>query len=458
MLPDIVVGFSLRALVQGTLAPSSIEVFGARLRLVRGEDGKFQLGARPDLGADSGAGPAGESDFSQVLPAVIEQLESKPDPNRPLSFLTKLRILDGQITIEDRQSQLSWEAPGAVIELRRGETGITGEVGLAVNIRGTRATVTADFTYDSTNSLVKMQGGAVNLHPAALAWLAPQLQALNGLTTPLDVSLTASGRADGTIESLRFDLRGGQGQLTVIDRFAEPLQIAQLRLRGDFDRSEQRLTLETGELKLGSSEKPGPEITITGSVVGAEDESSDDLDVELAVSDTSPTAVRVMLDLNLNPNGQDQVLVDWTLFEPNETRQFEIDLTTLESGYYLYYLEVADPVEVIAHYLPEGVLNPSLARAFWIRDRRIGVVVLAPGEAAQARGEAGPDQEVDRGAHEKEGDVEVRRLGLDQGVLGDDLRIGPDVDFPHAEDYRDEQRSEERRVGKECRSRWSPER
>jgi len=284
VLPDIVIGFSLRALVQGTLAPSVVEVFGARLRLIRGEDGKIQLGADPELGAVAD----GESDFSRLLPSVIEQLESKPDPERPLSFLTELRILNGYISIQDRRSKLFWEAPGAVIELRRGETGITGEVGLAVDIRGTRATVVSDFTYDSASGRVKLQGGAANLHPAALAWLAPQLQMLTGLTTPLDASLTASGRADGTIESLRFDLRGSQGQLTIADRFAEPLQIAQVRLRGEFDRSAQRLTLEEGKLKLGTPEQPGPEVSIIGSAASAADGSAGslagDLDVEATVT------------------------------------------------------------------------------------------------------------------------------------------------------------------------------
>ncbi len=281
VLPDIAIGFSLRALVQGTLAPSSVEVIGARLRLIRGEDGKIQLGTSPESNT---ADADSESDFSRLLPSVIEQLESKPDPERPLSFLTELRILNGRISIQDRRSNLFWEAPGAVIELRRGKSGITGEVGLAVNIRGTRATVVSDFTYDSASGLVKLQGGAANLHPAALAWLAPQLQILSGLTTPLDASLTASGRADGTIESLRFDLRGGRGHLTIADRFPEPIQIAQVRLRGDFDRSAERLTLEEGTLTLGTPEQPGPEVSITGSATSAADGAAGDLDVEATVT------------------------------------------------------------------------------------------------------------------------------------------------------------------------------
>lgn len=293
VLPDIVIGFSLRALVQGTLAPSAVEVFGARLRLVRGEDGKIQLGAGPEPGTAAD----GESDFSRLLPSVIEQLESKPDPERPLSFLTELRILNGRISIQDRRSNLFWEAPGAVIELRRSESGITGEVGLAVDIRGTRATVVSDFTYDSASGRVKLQGGAANLHPAALAWLAPQLQMLTGLTTPLDASLTASGRADGTIESLRFDLRGGQGQLTIADRFAEPLQIAQVRLRGDFDRSAERLTLEAGELKLGTPQQPGPEVSITGSAASAADGSAGNLAGDLEVEATVTASNVPMGDL-----------------------------------------------------------------------------------------------------------------------------------------------------------------
>ncbi len=280
VVPDIVIGFSLRALVQGTLAPSAVEVFGARLRLVRGEDGRIQLGA----GLDPGTTPESASDFSRLLPSVVEQLQSKPDPRRPLSFLTELRILNGQISIQDRRSNLYWEAPGAVIELRRGKAGVTGEVGLAVDIRGTRATVVSDFSYDSASGRVKVQGGAANLHPAALAWLAPQLQLLTGLSTPLDVSLTGWGSADGTIDSVRFDLRGGQGQLIDPDRFAEPVDIAQLQLRGDFDRAARRLTLETGELTLGSPDQPGPEVTVTGTVTSAADDPAGDLDIETTVT------------------------------------------------------------------------------------------------------------------------------------------------------------------------------
>ena len=102
------------------------------------------------------------------------------------------------------------------------------------------------------------------------------------------------------------------------------------------------------------------------------------LDVQITVSDTSYTAVRVLMDRELNPNNNFDgfELVPWTIFEPNETRQFVIDLTDAEipSGYFLYYLQVADGPGITQHYLPEGVTDPRTARALWIRDRLIGII------------------------------------------------------------------------------------
>lgn len=279
VLPDLVVSFSLRALVQGTLAPSAVDVFGARLLVVRSEDGKLQLGAP----AQATGSPAGESDLSGLLPSVIAQLTSKPVPDRPLSFLNVVRIIDGKFYFQDRTSNLSWEAPGAVIELRRDARGLSGEVGVAIEIGGTRATVASDFTYDKDSGRIDLQGSAANLHPAALAWIAPQLQILAGLTTPLSASLVGSGRPDGTIDTLSFDLQGEEGQLTYADHLTEPVPIAQVQLRGAFNRAAGRLVLETGTLDIGTLDDPGPSVLLTGSVASAPDDGSGDMDVEATV-------------------------------------------------------------------------------------------------------------------------------------------------------------------------------
>ena len=63
-------------------------------------------------------------------------------------------------------------------------------------------------------------------------------------------------------------------------------------------------------------------------------------------------------------------------------------------------------------------------------------------------------------------EVKVIHAGLECGLLGsvytnwDMVSFGPTIRWPHSPDEKVNiatvQRSEERRVGKECRSRWSP--
>ena len=114
-LPELAIRLSLRALIQGTIAPIIIEVVGARLNLVRSADAGFRL----DRGRAGAEAPAAEADFSQILPAVIEQLMSEPVVDRPFSFLTTFRFIGGRISVDDRKLSRVWEAPLADIELRR---------------------------------------------------------------------------------------------------------------------------------------------------------------------------------------------------------------------------------------------------------------------------------------------------------------------------------------------------
>ena len=62
------------ALAQGVIAPTVVEVVGARIRLSRDAEGNFAIVQRVASGeaAESGA------EFSELLPAIVQQLLSKP--------------------------------------------------------------------------------------------------------------------------------------------------------------------------------------------------------------------------------------------------------------------------------------------------------------------------------------------------------------------------------------------
>src|SRR3712207_6293445 len=75
-------------------------------------------------------------------------------------------------------------------------------------------------------------------------------------------------------------------------------------------------------------------------------------------------------------------------------------------------------------------------------------------EADFAYNVAAWEPSVDYGVVGDSGELEVRQRGLTEGIPTQDVRNEWDVRL--SEDVPVDLRSEERRVGKECRSRWSP--
>ncbi|MFQ6016617.1 MAG: AsmA-like C-terminal domain-containing protein [Kiloniellaceae bacterium] len=263
-LPDVLIGLSLRALVQGTVAPTVVEVVGARLTLVRDADGQFTFaGWNGDRTAPS------KADLSGMMPTVLRQLMSEPAAEEPLSFLRVVRIVGGRVFVIDRKLSRIWEAPVANIELRRDAVGLAGELDLDADLGETRANFDAGFLYDKASGVLDLTAGFTELYPEALASVAPRLAALAGLTMPLNGSVSASLTVNGALDRLRFDVNGGAGELAVPEFLPEVLPVRALTLQGRLSGPERRVDLETASLSLGTPDAPGPEISAVGSLTSA---------------------------------------------------------------------------------------------------------------------------------------------------------------------------------------------
>ena len=254
--PDVVVRLSLRALVQGVVAPTVIEVVGARVRLARDTDGSFAIVRQlaGDAAAESGA------EFSEVLPSIIQQLMSKPDVVRPLSFLSAVRIRRGQVTIDDRRLDLVWRAPVADIELRRDSAGLAGDVDLVLAVGESQTRLSGDFLFPRGSERISARGQFVGLQSEALIPLLPRLGPLAGLTMTFDGTLRAVLRADGRVASVDFEVAGVNGRLDAPDTFSEPLDLRRIALRGQAIGAEHQIDIETLSVQWGTAERPGPEI------------------------------------------------------------------------------------------------------------------------------------------------------------------------------------------------------
>ena len=254
-LPSVRVKLSLRALLQGTVAPTLVEVFGAQLSLVRGTDGVIQLG-------DSTI--TSEDEESEGLAAALAQLLDTPDPGRPLAYLSTVRIIDAEISINDQKRLVIWQAPAADIELRREPDGLAGRLDLSVDLADRQLLVESSFRYLPADNRVSLDGRFEGFFPASLAEMVPEFAAFGGFQVPISGRLEAELSGQAELESLRFELLGGPGELALANVLGTPRPIEGLAVSGQFDGAARQLIFEGAEVRFKGSDGPGPILNLDG--------------------------------------------------------------------------------------------------------------------------------------------------------------------------------------------------
>jgi len=292
-LPEVSINLSLRALAQGVVAPTEIDIIGARVTLIRDRDGGFDFGQDEAAGkSDDPAAP--EADFSRAVPALIAELLSEPDPARPLSFLKMARFLQGELTIYDRKLRTFWHAPTADVTIKREKGGLTGNMDLTLALGATPTDLGLTILYREADGSTILAASFDDLRIETFAALDERLAVLSGFDLPVAGSASAVLEADGRFRSLTFDVTGGPGAVSLPEALAETLTLRQLALRGHLDGATERLELETAEVEFAPSSavtgddgdadddgEVGPRLAVTGTAGVVEG------DVEIDVTGTA---------------------------------------------------------------------------------------------------------------------------------------------------------------------------
>ncbi|MEE8443705.1 MAG: DUF3971 domain-containing protein, partial [Alphaproteobacteria bacterium] len=238
-VPQLSIGLSLRALVRGNIAPTSIDVVSPSIRVIRRETGEFalgfvELGGAEDGGKFAGADPAvAEAGGMAVVRYVIGELRADPDPERPLSYLKRISVVDARIVFDDRLAGAYYRTTEAeIIVFQRRGGGIRGEASLILQYGERRADFTAVVGLDRDGQGITANFVFHDVVPAGFVASLPRLEPLTALAMPLNGEVTINGRLGGKIDSIAFDVVGGIGKLALTDFFREPLDVAGLRLRG----------------------------------------------------------------------------------------------------------------------------------------------------------------------------------------------------------------------------------
>ena len=194
-IPELTIGFSIRAMLHAQLAPTTLEVVGTRLSLTRAEDGTIQFAQPPSPGTSPAEAPVPVSgDDAAALSDVSGDLVSKmfadilaPEgPENKLGYLTSLRIYDADITLADRKLDMTWRAPAANLFLLKSKTGLrlTGSIGL--DIGGEAAEFAVAGEYNTEDELISAELHLADVQPALFAASAPIFEPLAGLKLPLN--------------------------------------------------------------------------------------------------------------------------------------------------------------------------------------------------------------------------------------------------------------------------------
>ncbi len=265
-VPELSFGLSLRALVRGNLAPTSLDAASPVIRIIRRETGEIALGFTELGGETSGAknesgGERGQSEGTLVLRFLVNELLADPEPSRSLGYLRRISVSNAQFTFDDRLAGAYYRSSNAEIVAIKRADGIFAEAGMTLDYGGRSADFSANVYLARTDRRVRAELFFRGVEPAGFAASIPQLAPLTTLKMPLTGDVAIQGRLGGEIESVTFDLVGGAGELVLTDFFREPLNVGGLRLRGEATGDLRQISVKQAIIDLN-----GPTIYATAEV------------------------------------------------------------------------------------------------------------------------------------------------------------------------------------------------
>jgi hypothetical protein len=254
-LPELDIGFSLRAALHGVVAPTRIVLREPELRLARAADGTIHLG----LGApDNG-------DWGEQL---LRDLAAAPDRQGSFGFLTQVAIRNALLSVDDRALGLAWRARRVDATVYRGDRGVSGDISLtAVAPGGAEAPLSGSLRFVTGESRLSVVLRFAALHPALFAGAAPTLAPLAALELPFSGQV----RVELDTAALRIgdawcDLFLGAGAIVHPALEGGRVAIASGRLRAAYDPAQGRVHIEQLSFDLG-----GPLLEVVGTVDGVGD-------------------------------------------------------------------------------------------------------------------------------------------------------------------------------------------
>jgi len=338
-LPEISLHLSARGLIEGVVAPTSLEINGARLHLRRNADGRLAL----EL-ADQSASQA----QSNVLPVMLADMLGRPERGRPMSFLRRITITGADLDVEDSHWDTSWKAQLPRLVLERDAAGVRAVAVLDIHVADATSHFEARGLYNAATQALGLQVAFNGLNPATFARAAPELASLEHFALPFEGKIRAEFTLDGTLDTLNFDVSAGQGRLVLRKLYPEDLEVKSFAAKGSVAEHGTSFTLEDADVDLGG----GTAFTLHGAAHALAGNDTATLDVvgkDVNVDDLPklwPASIaanaRQWITTNLSSGSVDEVFASFSLhggsLDPSDLTVDKINGNMRLSGINVRYL------------------------------------------------------------------------------------------------------------------------
>ncbi|MBL22622.1 MAG: hypothetical protein CMM48_01850 [Rhodospirillaceae bacterium] len=235
-LPQVSIGLSMRALVQGRLAVASLGIRRLRASVARFKDGSFTVGLQATEGA--------EQNIGGLLQGVAHEL-SRPfgEAEGPLGYLKRVEVTESQLTFDDRQAGIVWHSPRADIVMSRESAGLKTDAAIVIEAQKRRSNLFAQLDYRRQSGKFLLRTRFENLNPSLLARSISGLDDLVNFSMPVTGEVALSVAKDGTLQKIgggivtpigrvegEFEFAGGGDDVVGLARF-EALNVAEIAKR-----------------------------------------------------------------------------------------------------------------------------------------------------------------------------------------------------------------------------------
>ena len=248
-VPEASLGLSGAALLSGTIAPTSIELIGLSLALVRDANGRVGL---------AGSDEAGVAD-DDAADSLVDDLLDPPREDHPMARLERVSLRDASIVLVDETTDFTWTAPSADLTLNLDDAAILGHLSAELQVRDLETHLEVELFHHRESKMGSAAIGFSGLNLLKLSFIAPELEEFAGFQVPLSGTIAIDVAPGGILGGAVFDIAGGEGEIALPEVFPAPVSVRRLAAAGSVDGEFSRLSLERFEV-----ETDGPRFSLDG--------------------------------------------------------------------------------------------------------------------------------------------------------------------------------------------------